>query len=846
MPMSRISTTAIFPRTGWALLPLWAALVAPAWATPYPRDERRCAGAGTVDIVEGERVVVQDGCARAVVQWSPLALDIEDAGSGEPVLRSLRNPLPVAVPQPVVNVDPELLGIDLLPETTYYAPLSFEVGVERNLQHPVLLWTGNMLLGAQGGIAHQATAVRSARLNERGDGVVLELTTTDPTRTLTLQLEPDDGDAIRVRVTPSSTAGISGMGVSFESGPDEAFYGFGGRHPRVNHRGQAFYNWVEEENINAWYFKPIFDRIPQAGGPDYMFPNGPYAAYYVQNLFMSSRPYGFLLNQTELTRWRLAVDRADAWQVRSRSASLDYSVAVGDVREVARSLGRINGAHRLPDEWAMGPTIKRAVQQGNESPESYTQKVLQDLEDFEFHAANTGLKLEGYSYEGWDSMDPQLVADINSRLKARGIRPIGYLRSYVNDDGVFDPRGTFADAIARDLCVETPLGTPYPGIAVGPACLLDFTKPQTIEWWYTRKLGRMLDLGFDGFMQDFGEQVQDDMVFANGETGVTMHNKFPIVYHRLTREFVDAYEAAHPERGSIFMYVRTGFSGRQGSVIYEHSNFPGDESTDWDTSTGLRSLAPDMLNRVIGGAFGFNTDIGGYFDQFAVDVLDDDLFGRWSQWAALTPYFRVHNSSGSGTKMPWVFENGGYDAWKTAADLHLEARPLTRALWRYGLEQGLPPTRPMWMAYPQDRDAAAYEQQWMLGEDVLVAPVVEKRATSKRVYLPAGTWARARLVDGAWRAGIDQDAIFRGPGEFTVPAPAGELPFFFRTADAQGRSTGVDGFATALARLEGGAAASGGRPGSVSMSGSDAGGGGFGGLALLGLGAVLLLRRRRG
>jgi sulfoquinovosidase len=761
-------------------------------------------------VIIGEQIIVQDADARAVIERNPFRLKFVDPVTGETVLQQVPQGLPA--PQPIGNADPEPGGFDFLPEHAVYEPLSFEVGGEADVQHPVFLFTGNMLAGAYAGVVHHATQVRAARATADGKGVLMTVATTDPTRDLTVRIELDKGSAIRVRANPSNRAGVMAMGDSFVSTANEAFHGFGGRHNTINQRGQAFYGWVEEEGINANFLKPVIDQLDAAGRDRYIFPNGPHQAYYVQNLFMSSNPYGFLLNQTELSRWRMAADREDAWQVRSRSSSIDYSVAIGTPQKVAGTLGRINGRHRLPERWSMGPALKRNVQQGSESVASYTAKVRQDLQDIKFHMQNTGLRVEGYSFEGWDSMDPAVVADINRQFNEIGVKTIGYVRAYANNDGVFDPQGFFEEAVLGGYCVQLAPGVPFPGVAAGAACLIDFTNPAAVEWFRTRKLKKMLDLGFDGFMQDFGEQVLEPMRFHDGSTGVEMHNQYPVLYHRLTREFVDQYQADCPRLtqgtytipsnnqsitplplpcGKFFMYTRTGFSGREGSVAYEDSNFPGDESTDWTPSTGIPSLTPDMLNRVIGGAFGFNTDIGGYFDQFAVDVLDDDLFGRWSQWAALTPFFRLHNSSGSGTRMPWVFTNGGYDAWKTAANLHVEARPLIRRLWQYGIEQGLPPTRPMWMAYPDDAQARVQEQQWMLGDNILVAPVVEKATTSKQVYFPAGTWVRAVYDGSRWVASSDPSQRITGPQQLTVPAPADQLPFYFRVADANGTATGA-------------------------------------------------------
>jgi alpha-glucosidase (family GH31 glycosyl hydrolase) len=218
----------------------------------------------------------------------------------------------------------------------------------------------------------------------------------------------------------------------------------------------------------------------------------------------------------------------------------------------------------------------------------------------------------------------------------------------------------------------------------------------------------------------------------------------------------------------IWWFTRSGFTG---SARYEMGNFPGDETAEWQGASGIRSLAPDMLNRAVGGAFGYSTDIGGYLDRFNPPA-DEELWTRWHEWSALTPYFRVHNSQTTGTRMPWSFGDAGYARWEALARLHERAIPYIRRLWDQGRRTGMPPTRPMWLAFPGDALAARQDQQWMLGDDVLVAPVVDRGATSREVYVPAGCWQHGETGERV-----------TGPGNRRVEAPLGRLPFFVRCGE---------------------------------------------------------------
>jgi alpha-glucosidase (family GH31 glycosyl hydrolase) len=246
-----------------------------------------------------------------------------------------------------------------------------------------------------------------------------------------------------------------------------------------------------------------------------------------------------------------------------------------------------------------------------------------------------------------------------------------------------------------------------------------------------------------------------------------MHNRFPILFHRATARAVAAFRRNHPRR-RIWWFTRSGYSG---SARYEPANFPGDETTDWTRSSGLASQTTDMLNRAVGGAYGFTTDIGGYFDVGPYPATTRELFTRWAEWAALSPFFRIHGGVLAGTHTPWSYDATTLRTYKRMAALHRRARPLIRALWRDAGRTGIPPTRPLWLQFPGDRRAAGQDQEWMLGPNVLVAPVVTEGAHSRSVYFPAGCWRGAGIRVRGWQTR-------------SVAAPLGRLPYFVRCGRA--------------------------------------------------------------
>ena len=758
------------------------------------------ASAGTGDELGREGRVIGypvqgNGGATAVVTNVPFNIRFFDRGRGVlGEVGSFRRP-PRSRRLPPTR-DPEPFTLDREPDRAVYAPLTFEVGSERIAQWNAGFWNGNLLFSRRSGTVHSARRLLSVRRSGRGARFVVS--TTDGDRRLVVRVTPDRGRAFRVRVRPRPAAGVITMGDSFRSPRDEGFHGFGGRHGETDKRGQKLYGWTSQESfggeatLSQTQLLPsliedgtdygIGDLGPLAQVPQdlpggferYLVPTGRNGAYYPQAQFVSSRGYGFMLNQTELSRWRMANDRPGAWQVQASARRLDYTVVLGRrPADAVRGLTAIGGRHRLPPAWAQGSILWRAVQvpalpglPAVETAATYRAKIERDLVDMERY----GIRPSGYAFEGWALLGLDYVRSVITRLRRRGIRAILYHRAYVSQDALStQPPGDFEETQRLGLVAKTASGAPYLFGSNGgsPATILDFTNPRTVAWW-RKRIELTLDLGASGFMQDFGEQVQTGMRFADGSTGRTMHNRYPVLWHRISRRIVDDYARRKGLKDPIWFFTRAGYSGRPGSAAYEMSNFPGDETTEWSAGSGLRSQAPDMLNRAVGGAYGFTTDIGGYID-LTDGPPDAELFTRWSEWAALTPYFRVHNSAIGGTRMPWAYGEPTLQRWKALAALHRRAVPLMRRLWREARRTGIPITRPLWLAYPGDRRARAQDQQWMLGPDVLVAPVVEEGARSRRVYLPRGCWHLRGRGERAC-----------GPRTVRVAAPLGQLPYFVR------------------------------------------------------------------
>ena len=218
----------------------------------------------------------------------------------------------------------------------------------------------------------------------------------------------------------------------------------------------------------------------------------------------------------------------------------------------------------------------------------------------------------------------------------------------------------------------------------------------------------------------------------------------------------------------MWFFTRAGYSGRPGSAAYEMGNFPGDETVDWGAGSGLRSLAPDMLNRAVGGAFGYTTDIGGYGDLLtgaaergAVQSLD----GVGSAHALLPrPQLRRERDAHAMVLRPRHARALEGDGRAPRQRHSLHASPVAARPSHGDADHAAAVARSRRGARGGDRSAGVAARS-----DVLVAPVVEEGR-----YGASGELSPWLLEQQAAR-GRESTGRAR-----PVSAPLGVLPYFFR------------------------------------------------------------------
>ena len=250
------------------------------------------------------------------------------------------------------------------------------------------------------------------------------------------------------------------------------------------------------------------------------------------------------------------------------------------------------------------------------------------------------------------------------------------------------------------------------------AALIDYSNPEAAAWW-TDRLRSLLSRGIEGFKADFGEQLPEHAVLHSGETGGRAHNAFVRYYLEAT---IAAFDGKVP-----------AIISRSGSPRVRAPIWTGDQTSDFCPKTGLSSSVRAVQSAAYCGWSFVGSDLGGYFGTPTPQV-----FARWTQFSCFTPLMMLH---GLGCREPWDMDEGSARIYQDYGRLHLALLPIFEKHGAAAAAGGEPLIRMMPLAYP-DIDWSTindWDQQYMLGDDLLVAPVAFY-GNMRAVYLPHGEW----------------------------------------------------------------------------------------------------------
>ncbi|GIW45128.1 MAG: hypothetical protein KatS3mg077_2410 [Candidatus Binatia bacterium] len=552
---------------------------------------------------------------------------------------------------------------------------------------------------------------------------------------------------------PPSNRPIAYFRIRFAAPEEEGFYGLGEYFDDVNHRGKLRAMQIEvDPEIESFYNEahvPVPFLIGSTGW-------GVFVPTYYPGVFDV---------QKSTPEWVEVV--FGTGEASGAGLRVCFLVAASGL-DVTRHYYELTGYPRLPPAWVLGPLVWRDENRDQAQFE-------QDLRTMrELDLAATGVWIDRPYARAVNSFDfdPVRFPD-PARMFAEAQR-LGY-RVALWHTPYLDTRAE-ATRPLREEASARGFYPPRTGLLLNPwGRPIDFTNSEAHQWWQSL-LGRYRSLGVAGFKLDYGEDVvvgvtaqRNRWLFADGSDERTMHARYQLFYHRTYSEIL-------PEEGGLLLVRHSTIGGQVfGPVIW-----PGDLDASFArhrervTEKGVTYVAVGGLPAAIiaGSSLGpsgfplFASDTGGYRHS----PPDKELFARWFQHTALSPAMQIGTSSNDVAWEPTP--DNGFDAelldwYRKYTRLHLRLFPY---LWTYLnrlLEDGRAIQRPLGLAEPSL--GIHVWDEYLLGDDLLVAPVVTRGERERTVWFPAGEWVE-------WWSG----RRYSGPAADVVPAPLSDTPFFLR------------------------------------------------------------------
>lgn len=543
----------------------------------------------------------------------------------------------------------------------------------------------------------------------------------------------------------------------------ELYYGFGEKALPMSRHGQHMVMWNTDTYAYPVGLDPIYQSIPF------------FIALY------QGRTYGVFLDNTYRTYFDMGKTSPDRYIFGAMGGELNYYIFTGGAQRtpkgVLQEYTELTGRTPLPPLWALGNQQSR----WSYFPESRVREIARTFREKRIPADVIYLDIDymdGYRVFTWNNErfpDPrELIGD----LLADGFRTV-----LIVDPGIKVDENYFVYRQGRDgghfhktAKSEEFQARVWPGVCAFP----DFTRAATREW-FGSLYQKHLEESVSGFWNDMNEpatflpdDLQEPRIFHHpGKTfpldvrhdgdGIPGdHARYHNVYGmQMARATFEGLRRLKPD-ARPFVLTRAGFAGVQRySAVWT-----GDNIASWDH---LALTIPMLTNLGVSGIAFVGADVGGF-----VGSPSGELYSRWLQAAALTPMLRSHTEAGSKDQEPWSYGPAHEKINRAAIELRYQFLPYIYSLFREHETTGEPVMRPLWYEYPEDVRTYLIEDQYMVGSDLLVAPVVREGATKRHVYLPKGdSW-----VD--WWTGIR----YEGGTEIETDAPLDRLPLFARAGAA--------------------------------------------------------------
>lgn len=632
--------------------------------------------------------------------------------------------------------------------TTLSSPLEgvIRVRIER---HSGRGWHGGFPLAAEGAdpgavttrISDDGGAIRTGELTARiRSGAPWDLSFERAGRHLTgsgarsqglMTLAPDalvDSGIVEIRenqASPSSARVF--VHEELELGVGELIYGLGERFGPLVKNGQTVEIWNADGGTSS---EQAYKNVP---------------------FYLSNRGYGVLVNDPGHVSFEVGSEAVERVKFSVAGEALEYFFIAGPTpAAVLERYTALTGRPPVVPAWSYGLWLSTSF------TTDYDEKTVSSFVD---EMAERELPVSVFHFDcfwmrefNWCDFewDPRTFPDpegMLARLHEKDLRISVWINPYIGQRSPL-----FAEAAEAGHLVKRPDGSIWQwDLWQAGMALVDFTSAAATEW-YQSKLRTLISQGVDCFKTDFGERIPVDVVWADGTPPSQMHNLYTHLFNRAVH---DVLVEARGE-GDAVLFARSATAGGQTMPVHW-----GGDSTS--TFVSMAETLRGGLSLALSGFAHWSHDIGGF-----EGTPDPAVYKRWTAFGLLSSHSRFHGSRSY--RVPWSFDEEAVEVTRRFTHLKMQLMPYLFQAGQEAAASGIPLMRPMILEFPDDPAVAYLDRQYMLGPDILVAPVFSADGDVD-LYLPDGEWTHLltgeRVTGGGWRHerhGFDSLPVYVRPG----------------------------------------------------------------------------------
>ena len=476
-------------------------------------------------------------------------------------------------------------------------------------------------------------------------------------------------------------------------GVGEKIYGLGERFTNFIKNGQTVDIWNEDGGTGT---EQAYKNIP---------------------FYLSNRKYGLFVDNPGKVSFEVGSEKVSRVQFSVPGEEMSYSVVGGEnLKAILNTYTDLTGKAPLVPDWSYGLWLSTSF------TTDYDEKTVLEFVDgmaerniplSVFHFDCRWMKeLEWCNFD-WDKSKFPDPEGLLKKLHDRGLKICVWINSYIGQKSPL-----FEEGAKNGYFIKNEDGSVWQwdrwqaGMAI-----VDFTNPEATKW-YQGYLKKLVAMGVDCFKTDFGERIPTEGVkYYDGSDPELMHNYYTYLYNKAVYDVLVETKGAD----EAILFARSATVGGQ--------QFP----VHWggDCSSNYPSMAESLRAGLSFGMSGFgywSHDIAGFEDQ-----ASPDLYKRWTQFGVLSSHSRYHGSTAY--KVPWLYGDEAVDVAREFTELKLQLKPYLLKMAQETHETGVPMMRAMVLEFPDDPTCEDIDTQYMLGDDLLVAPVFREDGVA-RFYVP--------------------------------------------------------------------------------------------------------------